>query len=561
MFQFIRRHQAIGLVFIGIVIVSFVIFFSPNQGGGAGVPRGALGTINGRPIERGEYLSAVKEARLSHMLREGNWPGRGSRTWDEQREVVDRLFLLDQAKQLGVQVTDEVAAARIVELPFLRDERTAAFNRAAYDQFLELILREEGITRSDFEQFMRHEVALQHLVQLGGMSGALVPPQEAESRYREANDQFAARLVVFSATNHLAQVNLDPANVAQFYSNRLAEYRIPERVQVRYVKFAVTNFLNEADQVLASNTNVLQGLDAEYQRRGPDAFRDPQGNPLSAEAAKAELREEFRTRLALDAARKKANEFANRLYQRDAKVESLTQLAAESGLEAQVSMPFDQFRPPADLRVPSTFNRAAFSLSADEPFATPVVGEDGVYVYAFERRVPSEIQPLEVVRDRVTESLKRTESRSLAEAAGRQFANSASNALAQGKSFDEAVSEAGLKAVAITNFSRSTTILPGGMSPRVTVSELLRIAEDTPVGKTSGFTPAADGGFVLLLESRSPVSDEEVKREAPEFLKQLRQFGRFSAFMEWQRKRLAAADVRMPGGGSSTTNQAATAAN
>lgn len=561
MFQFIRRHQAIGLVFIGIVIVSFVIFFSPNQGGHTGVPRGALGTINGRPIERGEYLSAVKESRLSHMLREGNWPGRGNRAWDEQREVIDRLFLLDQAAQLGVQVTDEVAAARILELPFLRDERTGTFNRAAYDQFLELILREEGITRSDFEQFMRHEVALQHLVQLGGLSGTLVPPQEAESRYREANDQFGARLVVFSATNYLAQVNLDPANVAQYYSNRLAEYRIPERVQVRYVKFAATNFLNEADQLLVSNTNLLQGLDAEYERRGPDSFRDAQGNPLSADAAKAEIREDFRQRLALDAARKKANEFANRLYQRDAKVESLTELAAESGLEALVSMPFDQFRPPADLRVPSTFNRAAFALSVDEPFATPVVGEDGVFVYAFERRVPSEIQPLEIVRERVIESLKRTESRSLAEAAGRQFATSVSNALAQGKSFDETVTEAGLQTVAITNFSRGTTMLPGGLSPRITVSELLRVAEETQVGKPGGFTPAADGGFVLLLESRSPVPDEEVKREAPEFLKQLRQFGRFSAFMEWQRKRLASSDVRMPGGGSGATNQAATAAN
>ena len=48
MFQFIRKHQAIGLIFIGIVIVSFVIFFSPNQGRqDVGAPGGPIGTING----------------------------------------------------------------------------------------------------------------------------------------------------------------------------------------------------------------------------------------------------------------------------------------------------------------------------------------------------------------------------------------------------------------------------------------------------------------------------------------------------------------------------------
>lgn len=169
MFQFIRRHQAIGLIFIGIVIVSFVIFFSPNQSGRMGrLPAGALGSIHGRPIERDEYLMAAREARLAHMLREGSWPDRSGRGWQESREAVNRLFLLEEARRLGIGVTDEVAAARIVELPFLRDERTRTFQRAAYDQFLSVIRNEAGMTRPDFEQFMRHEVALQHLVQLGG---------------------------------------------------------------------------------------------------------------------------------------------------------------------------------------------------------------------------------------------------------------------------------------------------------------------------------------------------------------------------------------------------------
>lgn len=560
MFHFFRKHQALALIFIGVVIVSFVIFFSPNQrmGNGPGGVGGALGTVKGRPVGRDEYVTTLKEARLAHMLRTGSWPGRGGRDWDEAREVIQRLVLLEEARGLGVQVTDEVAAARIVDLPFLKDDKTGAFNRASYDEFLAIVQREEGMLRADFEQFMRHEVAIQHLVQLGGMSGSLVPPREAEEQYRQGNGQYAGQLVVFSSTNQAARVDLSPARVSQYFSNRLAEYRIPERVQVRYAKFAATNFLAEAEAQVNSNTNLAPLLDAEYQRRGPDSFRGPDGKPRTPEEAKADLKAQFLRSVALEAARKKANEFANKLYQMEGSVESLSKLAADSGMQAQTSVPFDQFRPPFDMRVPQTFNRAAFALSAEEPFATPVVGDDGVYVYAFERRIPSEIPPFETVKERVTESYKRTEARSLAEAAGRAFSETAAQSLAQGKTFAEAAAAAGLKTIVLTNFSRATSGL-SELGPRLTVSELLQVAEEVEPGKVGPFTAAADGGFVLWVESRKEAPDDQLKQELPAFLTQLRQMGRFSSFMEWEKHRIALA--QFPGFRTEGATNAPAAAN
>ncbi|MBX3746627.1 MAG: SurA N-terminal domain-containing protein [Verrucomicrobiae bacterium] len=548
MFQFIRKNQAIGLIFIGIVIVSFVIFFSPNQPGmgGGGVPRGALGSIGGRAIDYDDYMAALKEARLGYWLREGEWPTGSGRGWDEETQVINRLFLLDEARRLGIEVTDEVAAARIVELPFLRDERTGTFNRAAYEQFLGVILQQGGLARTDFERFMRREVALQHLVQLTGMSGALVPPREAEARYLEANRQYSGSVVVFAASNYVAQVDLSPDAIGRHYTNRMAEYRIPERMVVRYVRFAATQFMAEAETEFNTSTNFAQMIDAAIQQRDAETFRDAEGNPQSPEAARTDMTEEFKRNLALSLARRKANEFANRLYQMEPVPDSLDRLAEELGMEAQRSFPFNAFEPAPGMRVPSTFNRAAFALSAEEPFATPVIGEEAVYVYAFDRRIPPDVQPLELVWDRVTESLRRSESRSLAEAAGRAFAAAAQAAVAEGKSFEEASAEAGYAAIPVDRFARSTVSLPQ-LGLRPTVSELLRVAESLDVGKISGFTSSFDGGFVLFLGSKEPAPEEELRRELPEFLSQARQLGRFSAFMEWERKRFAAADVRFPG--------------
>ncbi|MGE4180799.1 MAG: SurA N-terminal domain-containing protein, partial [Limisphaerales bacterium] len=543
MFQFIRKHQAIGLIFIGIVIVSFVIFFSPNQGGQAGgMPKGALGSINGRPIDRAEYIAAMKEARVTYMLRNnGQWPGRSGRDWDEGREVLNRLFLLDEAQRLGVVVADDVVAERIRELPFLNDERTGGFSRPAYDRFLAMLQTEGGLSRSDFEQFMRHEVALEHLVQVGGMSGSLMTPREAEARYRIGSDRYTGRLVYFSSTNHLATVNLSQTNLLQFYSNRVAAYRIPERIQVRYVKFAVSNYLAEADQELASNTNLTAMVEAQYTQRGADSFRDAGNNVKPAEVAKEEIRGEFRKGFALNLGRTKANEFANRLYQMEPTAESLTRLATETGMTAESSPPFTQGSIPIGLAVNTEFTRKAFALSAEEPFATPSIGEDGVYVFAFERTIPSEVRPFQDVEASVIEAVRRTESRAAAEEAGRKFADAAAAAVAGGKAFEAFATEAGFQSLAVTNFSNETRVLDG-LPSRLTVGELVRVAADLTPSKVSPFTPAADGGFVLHLESREPVPDETVKEALPEYLTQQRLYGRYAAFSDWERKRLAVAD-------------------
>ena len=215
--------------------------------------------------------------------------------------------------------------------------------------------------------------------------------------------------------------------------------------------------------------------------------------------------------------------------------------------------PFGPNGVPQGLGVNSEFTRKAFALSAEEPFATPFVGEDGVLVFVFDKRIPSEVRPFQEVEASVTEAVRRTESRAGAEAAGRQFAETLSAGLGQAKAFDALVTEAGFQSIVLTNFSSETTSV-AGLPSRLTLGEVLRVANELQAGKASAFTPAGDGGFVFFLESRTAVPDEKLKSVLPGFLTQQRQFGKFSAFSEWERKRFAGADVRMPGSGNSTTN-------
>ena len=72
-------------------------------------------------------------------------------------------------------------------------------------------------------------------------------------------------------------------------------------------------------------------------------------------------------------------------------------------------MPFSQFEGPTELRgLPEQFGRAVFQLTPEEPIIPePISGEDAVYLIAYKRKLPSELQPLDAIREQVTEDFPR----------------------------------------------------------------------------------------------------------------------------------------------------------
>lgn len=541
MFQFIRKHQAWGAIFIGAVILSFLAFFNPAQTSGPAGRGGSYGTIGGVEVMEDEFLPVARELRLEQAFR-GQNPA-GDRIGHE--DVMNRVFALREAAALGIRVPDEAVAARIVDLPLAKDQGTGRFSPEAYTQFLAGLQRELGLSQRDFESYIKHGIALEHLGALAGVSGSLVTPREAAARYRARHEQFSVQLVMFAASNQVANVDLSPEAVGRFYSNNLPAYRLPEQMVVSYVRFAATNFFTEGEQALAAQTNVTQILDAEYVRRGTNAFLDSAGQMLAPDAAKAQLRDEFRRQFSLEAARKAANDFANALYQETPSPDALRGLAAARGLSAGVSSPFTAVRGPVELRVPAQFARAAFALSEAEPFGTPVVGEDGVYVFALRERISAAIQPFEAVQARALEDWKRTESVRLARAKAEQFAAGVTNALAQGKTFEAAAAELGVTPLALPPFSATTPSLPE-LGARLTLNEILQAVAELPAGRLSTPQPTADGTFVAHLQARIPAAETQMKAELPEFMAELRRQGGYAAFSEWMMRRAQAVGVSSP---------------
>jgi peptidyl-prolyl cis-trans isomerase D len=399
--------------------------------------------------------------------------------------------------------------------------------------FVEKVLQPRRLGMEDLARFVRHELGIQELISTVALSGRLITPQEGLGFYLRENEQVLTEAAFFSASNQLAGISAPPEALSQFYSNRIANYRIPERVQVSYVKFDLTNYFSEADEQLTKMTDLNQRIDQVYESRGTNYYPEAK----TPAEAKTRIKEEMRKELARLSARKYANDFATRVIEREPlRAENLAEAAKEKNLPVQVSAPFALREPPEDLKVSEDFTTRAFELSpTNEPLAGPIVGEEAVYVIAFHKRIPSENPPFEQVQERVAADYKFSQALSQARAAGMEFSQTVSNGLTQGKTFTAICAEAKVTPTTLPPFSISTRELPD-IEKKISLNQLKSIAFRTPPGTSSGFQPTIEGGLVLYVKSKQPPDETKIKAELPQFLSSTRQTRQNEVFNEWFRK-------------------------
>jgi len=525
----IRKHSGwLWAVIITLTVISFIWWgASPAQRGGGGRTTGDFGSINGKKVTQQQYFEALNEFKLFYLFHYGTWPDKKSNVsqTDMEREAYIRLLLVQKASELGIHVGVDAAAAAANQMlrSLGRNGQTVTV-----EEFAKQILLPEGLTVTDFENFTRHDVAIQQLVQAIGSSGALLTPQDAASIYRREHQELSAQAVFFSARNYLPSVKTTPQAIGQFYTNYLAEYRLPDRVQVSYVAFNLADYLAQAKAEWAK-TNFEAQIDAIYLQNGPQAFPDAK----TPEAAKAKIRDLMIRQRALVDARGQANEFASAVFNlAPASANNLATVAKQKGLTVQTTAPFDAEAGPQEFTAPEGFTKAAFGLTPDEPFANPIASTNAIYVMALTRQLPSEIPSFADIRGRVTQDFQLQQATALARQAGTNFFFQLSVSLAAGKSFAAICVAAGLQPQELPPFSISTRELPA-LAGRAELNQIKQAAFTTQAGHASNFQETEDGGFVLFVQSQLPVDQSVMNAELPQFTETLRRSRENAAFNEW----------------------------
>lgn len=545
MIHTIRKHSKWLLYIIaGLTIVSFVVFMGAGPAGRSG--RGSTGfntniiggSIYGQTVTPQLYDEMSKDIRLQFLFNYGEWPEQIAEVTQDDllRQTYIRMMLVEKAHQIGIHVSDAQAAqmaANLLRSPKLLRALNVNASSVPLLSFVNQVLAPKGMDENDLETFARNELTIEQLQQLYGLSGQLITPQEAAAEYVRQNQEFSSQIIFFSASNYLDQITLNPADVGLFYTNYMANYRLPDRVQVSYVLFSVTNYLAEAlKQIGGSNVDrQVEGYFEKYQMRATPDAKTP-------EEAKADFRKIILSQQALQNAITNANVFARTVFNvsasanKPASPNDLSAIARQDGLNVETPAPFASDYGPSEFVAPAAFTQTAFSLTPDSPISEPLPTQQGVYVIALDQALPSEIPPLDQIHARVAEDLKFREATLLAQRNGTNFVRRLTLQMATGKSFAAAGVAEGLEPQVLPSFSLATQEMPE-LGGHATVNQLKEVAFTTPIGTPSRFVETDDGGFVLYISSRPPIDESQMSADLPQFTAQLRQQRSQDAFNQW----------------------------
>ena len=534
MFRFFRKHSWILIGTLALTIIALVIFMGkgPSRAGNGG--SGAdYGTIYGHEISATMYEEVRREFFITYWEQTGEWPDKSQGMTPDQLEQQVYSYLLMQlkAKDLGIHVGDDAAATAADSL--LRSRAIMQLFGTSQpvppQTFIEQALMPEGLTAADFERSIRARVAINQLVDVLGLSGTLITPQEAGSLYDREYREFSAQAIFFSASNYLSQVTASPAAIAQFYTNNQAAYREPDRRQVNYVVFNASNWVAQAKAELAK-TNFDETVESIYEKYGNSEQFAGEKTP---EATKAKIRDYLINRRALSDAGSQANNFVSELYtMTPVNPQNLATLAKQKNLPVLTSAPFGESTGPEDFDAPEALTKAAFQLNADSPYTGPIPGSDALYVIALANQLPSSIPSLAQIYPRVAQDFETRQAVALAQQAGTNFYFTAAIGMATGKKFPQVAEAHGVTAVVLSPFSLSSSEVPE-LGDHAQLGQLKQAAFTTAPGKISPFVPTADGGFILYVQSLLPVDESKKAVDFPQYLAQARRARQTEAFNLW----------------------------
>ena len=541
MFGTIRRHQGwLWGIIIAVMCVSLLVWTDQRTTHGGG--RGAKGTeINGRAVTPKMLAEAEREVRLLYFLNFRKWPEQDHERaqqigFDLENEAWLRLFRVGKAEEAGVQISDQAVADLAHRL--LGDYPVVQFEKE--------VLIPNQLNIDDFGRFVAHDAAIQQLSSVVGAAGRMITPAEAEQLYRREHEEVSSDIVHFPISNYLDKVVITNGALTNFFALQQSRYRVPDKLRVSYVEFPKSNFLAEADERLNGVTNLQGQLLEMYYKAGTNNFKDTNGNVLSESAALAKIKEDQRDRLALGFAARKANDFANKLYDKQPpRAENLELVAAAEKLPVQVTPPFDMQDGPTNLDVAPKFTQIAFSLDpTNRPISfEPIAGENGIYIIALKETIPGRPESFNEVKDKVADDYKRFNSYTLARSAATNFIAMATNGLTHSKTFEEVARQLGLKVETLPPISQSTETLTN-LEERLNVRQLKSVVLSLEPNHVSGFMPnPPEGGFVVYVRAKLPFDEAKLKQELPKFTAELRYHKQNEIFNQWFRKQVEKANL------------------
>ena len=495
MINVLRKYQQPVMILITvIIIIAFGWFFTPgNRSKGAPDNKVQIYGRNYTQAEierRGMNFSVAMYAGLKDLII-GLTLGNPNGEQAGSDFIVNSFVLEHEAKRLGITVDDNEVADTIEKLP--RFQTNNAFDPAKYRLFEENVLRPKGFTAERLHELVRDQVRLQKLVTLLGCT-VEITPKEFRSEYVLTHQKMHVAVVPFAMSDFKAAVSPTEEETKKVFAEREKTFTSAEKRTVRYVKIDLS--------------------DAEKALKGKDLM-------------------DARQKLA-----NRANDFGQDLLKEGA---SFDAVAKTYKLEVKTAPEFSEAEPPADLTAVPQAAAMAFKLTEQEPVSDALPMGNGYCILHLDKVTPSRQLTFEEAKPQVIDQIKTERAAAALTAKGHEVQAKIADDLKAGKSFADAVKNAGQKAENFPVFSLSES---QKLAEQPNAQEIVSKAVVLADGELSELIPAANGGLLVFLEKRDPIDEAQYQKDEASQIAALRERKGLLTFMGWLQTRMQYANVQ-----------------
>lgn len=221
-----------------LVIVVFILFLFTDFGGIMPNAGGAADTA----ARVGDYEISFSEFEQAYRQQEAQLEGvYGDRIDPElarqiglYRQVMDGLIarkvLLDEARRLGVSISDEEVRRAILAYPVFQSPSGGFVGEEEYQR----VLRNAGWTADGFERSVREDLLTDRVRRIL-VDGVYVSDAEVEDSYREQVEKAKIRFLRLESSRFADQVTIGPDELAAWFEEHRENFRIPEQRLVDYL--------------------------------------------------------------------------------------------------------------------------------------------------------------------------------------------------------------------------------------------------------------------------------------------------------------------------------------
>jgi peptidyl-prolyl cis-trans isomerase D len=520
MLRFLRKYSSsLGVkILYGLLAALFVIW---GVGAIGGEHVEVVARVHGEDISRRELdrATVALQRRYEAMLRD-RFTADLARSLDLRGQALDSLIdaalLREEARRLGVTVTETEVVEAITKMPELQDN--GRFDRDRLAAFLQ-----QQRDRGEFEEDVRRGLLFDRLQALV-VDGVQVSDAEVEERYRLDHEQVRLDFVKTPAAD-LTGVEVSDDDLQKYLAEHADRYQIPTKVRVRYVAYRAKDFVAQVEP--------KDGEIAEYyELHKEERFSDPEQVHVRQIVVKLPEKAD-------EAAKAKARKKADDLLAKARDGGDFAALAKKSSDDAASAANGGDLGFLPHGRQPPALEEVAFGLEPGK-ISDVIETPDGFHIIKLEEKREAGPRPLDAVRSEIVDALKKERSFELA----RGRAEAARREIVRGKSLAEA---AGADAKETTPFAAGEPIPDVGPVKDFNetaftlatneVSDLIETDDAifllTPIERIEAHTPPlADVRERVLADARRERGQAAAKERAEKLLARAKESGLKSAATE-----------------------------